>query len=642
MPGDRDLTVNVFSTTPRGDADASNNTLRQRAHFNRMLGFAALAMSYTKGGRDGAASLPAVPYSEFDKYRAVAENILPTARLSFTPLAGMPPTLTDIDGSIVFPSMTITVRPGVAVDHPELLVPGADVCVQSTTNSAGAPIFAVVSGLAGRGTCGRLTSYTPVDAAYIQADRYFARVVDASYSNTRAWIMQPEDNFGYFGSCCVGSNGNKIGRGQLYTPDPGMTMAHEYGHSYGLNHVQAPPGHLSYPPWDTDPHAHAAIGPEYGFRFVDTAARPQMQIVFPAVISATSSYHTHDMMTYGGPYWVAPFHYCDLLASMSSNAITCASSTRNAAVRRDSPYAFVRWTAAGTEIKAPPVVTPAVPRTPHLLVSGVIRPQGSGAFDPFEIRELAPREKVQKSGADNRYHLAFESADKQQIADFPIEITSADRAPNDPFVFSAAVPWNAKTRRIVLFRDKTPIAERTVSANVPEVKLLDAAAISADSKQPLRWAAGDADGDALTYSLDYSRDGGRTFQTLAVFMRDNSAAIDFDGLGGSDAAVLRVVASDGVNTSVAASAPFAVKRKAPQVSLHGGSDVVTASAYDAEDGAVTDANAFVWTIDDAPAGTGMWLVVANAKIGSGEHKVTVAVTDSDGMTGTASTTIKTP
>ena len=80
----------------------------------------------------------------------------------------------------------------------------------------------------------------------------------------------------------------------------------------------------------------------------------------------------------------------------------------------------------------------------------------------------------------------------------------------------------------------------------------------------LGWTARDPDGDPLSFDIFYSRDNGTTFQPVKMNATGASTTIDTAALGGSGTAILRVVASDGVNTAEASSAPFVMANKPPQ------------------------------------------------------------------------------
>ena len=50
----------------------------------------------------------------------------------------------------------------------------------------------------------------------------------------------------------------------------------------------------------------------------------------------------------------------------------------------------------------------------------------------------------------------------------------------------------------------------------------------------MRWTASDADGDPLTYIVEYSRDGGGTWVNLATGLTEPQYDIELETLGGAD------------------------------------------------------------------------------------------------------------
>ncbi len=67
------------------------------------------------------------------------------------------------------------------------------------------------------------------------------------------------------------------------------------------------------------------------------------------------------------------------------------------------------------------------------------------------------------------------------------------------------------------------------------------------------WNANDIDGDKLTYSLLYSRDGGKSWLPLGVDIGERQFPVNLQDLPGSNQALFRVIATDGVLTGMAQS-----------------------------------------------------------------------------------------
>ena len=110
------------------------------------------------------------------------------------------------------------------------------------------------------------------------------------------------------------------------------------------------------------------------------------------------------------------------------------------------------------------------------------------------------------------------------------------------------------------------IRSRTVTAPVIQLLSPNGGEVLESSPLLARWNASDADGDPLTYQIHFSPDGGQNWQTLAFDWPTNVFPLSRDFLSPGTNALLKVVASDGVNTSESQSAaPFTVLNPVLQV-----------------------------------------------------------------------------
>jgi hypothetical protein len=133
-------------------------------------------------------------------------------------------------------------------------------------------------------------------------------------------------------------------------------------------------------------------------------------------------------------------------------------------------------------------------------------------------------------------------------------------------------------------------------------------------------------------------------------MRDTSYVVDAKWLVGSKVALIRVLASDGMNTTPDQSdATFTLQGRAPQASILRPTDgayvapddvlVLAGEAYDPEDGNLDDL-ALIWESDrDGQLGNGGLLTLAAQSLTPGLHQITLQATDCDGMVGSASISI---
>ena len=215
-------------------------------------------------------------------------------------------------------------------------------------------------------------------------------------------------------------------------------------------------------------------------------------------------------------------------------------------------------------------------------------------------------------------------------------------------IIAEVVPWTDGTVRVEIRYQGSVAASRAASGNAPGVTL-DAPAGGKLDNGPFQvsWTGSDVDGDALKYSLLYSRDGGSNWQTLATDLTTTSLELNTDQLPGG-VGLLRVVVSDGFFSAYATSDPIAMPLHAPtaQVVLPTPEQVFFASqpvtlqgsGYDLEDETLGD-DAFAWTSSiDGSLGTGATL--NTAELSTGTHVITLQVTDSNGMSAQAQTTIQ--
>ncbi len=195
------------------------------------------------------------------------------------------------------------------------------------------------------------------------------------------------------------------------------------------------------------------------------------------------------------------------------------------------------------------------------------------------------------------------------------------------------------------------MAEANRSASAPAVAVTAPTAGSTVSGEfvQITWTASDADGDDLSFVVQYSTDGGTTYETLAADHRLMSLSVPRRLLAGSATARVRVVASDGVRTAAAQSGLFSVTANAPQVTVHspaagsvyGGLQALAlhASSYDPEDGALAP-SALSWSSDlDGPVAAAGTAVIDTADLTAGTHTLTATATDSDNTTAAASVTV---
>ncbi len=391
----------------------------------------------------------------------------------------------------------------------------------------------------------------------------------------------------------------------------GAIWAQELAHSFGLPHVSTSHGEM--PPSDANfPYPHGGIG-EPGLA-IGTEAWNGSPFVLDPGNPASNAKHAHDFMSYGMPNdsqdhtysWVSPYTYRNLAGKFTAqaNVLAHAASIENIVV--------------GGTIDADGT---AQFRAFHRVFSGYAT--GSGKSGKFSI------ELLDAAGHTLTTHL-FDAR--------PIEDSSL-------LAFTEFVPWKTATAQIVLKRNKTVLAKRVVSAHKPWVRIVRprAGEIWSGAKATVRWQAGDADNDTLTYSVFYNSGRDKRWVPLATDVTGKTATIDTALLAGSKRARIRVRASDGVNSSEAdSSGVFIVPDQAPVVAILGVANGQTTTerhgnfsgaAYDPKSGMLPAAN-LKWASDrDGALGSGSTLKTRRP-LSMGKHVITLTATNSAGRSST--------
>jgi len=153
----------------------------------------------------------------------------------------------------------------------------------------------------------------------------------------------------------------------------------------------------------------------------------------------------------------------------------------------------------------------------------------------------------------------------------------------------------------------------------------------------ITWAASDPDGDALAYDLMFSADDGDTWRPLATGLVSPTLAISTSMLTAAAPGRLAIWASDGLHTAYAASDPFVVANRPPEVAIlgpAGGSTVfisqtLSLRGYAADPDGSLPASQVRWVSDrDGLLGYGLDLSVTGLSAGS--HTITLIAGDSSG------------
>jgi hypothetical protein len=400
--------------------------------------------------------------------------------------------------------------------------------------------------------------------------------------------------------------------------DGTLVASHELGHIFGLTHVDGKPDSFCDEPYEwigwpwidsRYPHPKGLISTNQE-GYVGTAYfgyDSQRNLVL-------NPHDYYDIMTYcGSARWASNYTWDNIRA---------AHPIRGAAAAAD-------------------------PHTngEYLVVSGIFNlTQNTVELFPFY---RLPDQPAQPLPTPGDYAIRLLNGETV-LAAYPVSLVRAVDLPegaDDLAPLVEAVPYLAGTTRIQVVHGASVLAERAVSANAPSVNFaaLDAKETAA-ATITLNWTASDLDGDALSYALFYSADAGQTWRTIATDLTATSYTLDTTRLAGSSQAQLRLLATDGVNTSATLSGLFSVSPKAPQAVIvspeaadmpAGQPLILEGAGWDAEDGTLSGA-ALVWREGSTMLGTGASLVLSAPA--PGWHTLTLTASDASGASAVDSVT----
>ncbi|MBM4467084.1 MAG: CSLREA domain-containing protein [Chloroflexi bacterium] len=376
-------------------------------------------------------------------------------------------------------------------------------------------------------------------------------------------------------------------------------LAHEAGHNLKLFH--APCGAKTFLDQNW-PYPNNGYIKEVGF---DVASQ---KIKDP--ISSS------DIMSYCSDRWISPYHWKKLFDALAPSA-----TSGSAALSEPQRY---------------------------VLVSGLVGDDDRGELDPLVVLESGAEPPTPPTGGE--YCLAFHDPAGAPLATHCFDLSFTPVEWDEPVgvaSFAYALPYPAETARVALLHGETVLDERAASANAPEISLMSPSGGEVwDGIQTVIWEASDADGDDLTFGVFYSDDGGETWMPVATDLTETSYRLDTTSLPGGGEVRIRVLASDGFHTISADSAPFFVPTKAPDVVITAPSEgalvpperalYLDGSAYDAEDGPLSDAALSWWSDRDGLLGRGAPLIVPGLTLSPGWHTITLRAADSDSHIGSAS------
>ncbi len=410
---------------------------------------------------------------------------------------------------------------------------------------------------------------------------------------------------------------------------PGRVMAQELGHNYGREHVDC--GN----PGDVDsnyPYPGCQIsdtGPDKYYGFDTTTLTP----IRPDQAS--------DFMSYGGSQWVSDYTWRALISSFAAVAAATASPTTPDA---GSSVFVTGWVDTANNLGK--------------IGSVLVLPTSSVPPATRQSAELAAAGAAHASGPQATFRLRLLDSAGAVLANrtlTPIEM-DVHTVDGDSALFSDLFTQpGGQVATIQLLADDTVIDSLTPGVHPPTVAIQQPAGGAViDNQLTIAWTASDPDsGDHLLYTVQYSHNNGAAWHTIVTNypgLPNGGGALSLDELGslpggGANQSRIRVLASDGYNTTIATSQAFTVNNRKPDAFIvapvsdqtfpAGQTFTLQGGATDAEDGGLSGA-ALAWTVDGLSSGSGT--NAAAAGLAPGSHTAALTATDSDNNQGAADVT----
>jgi hypothetical protein len=426
-------------------------------------------------------------------------------------------------------------------------------------------------------------------------------------------------------------------------------MAQELSHNFGRKHINCGnPGDIDgaypYPPCQIAATGNTSY---YGF---------DSKTLTPIAPTAAS-----DFMTYSSPNWVSDYTWRAVM-----NAVALSSSEVSAA----EANASLIISADGTVLVGGHLDTQKI--LGQLNYAKVL-PEGSLSASMTEklLTVAVSDYHEHEVGAADANHGGEPDASNfhvQLLDDTrPVPIVLADKTvtllpidDHDPSVsaqiFQASFPAPAGTvAKVQLLADATVLDDLTPGITPPTVSVLQPTGGSTvQDSMTVAWQASDADNDPLIFNIQYSYDAGVHWQALAGDIPGTpnpnyqTVFLNLSNLHGSAAneGLVRVIASDGYNTTIGTSQPFTLANRKPltfitdpssgmiynpqgPVTLEGG-------ASDAEDGALEGAR-LTWKLNGTAVATDTYASLSG--LAPGTYPTLLEAKDSNNNLGTASATL---
>jgi hypothetical protein len=440
------------------------------------------------------------------------------------------------------------------------------------------------------------------------------------------------------------------------------TLAQEPSHN--LDRLHASSAHSEQAPTDPSfPYSHGEIsdnaivtvgnvtsrGSYYGADPGTNPAHPAGQWWVIPAYDARDGTHHHDYMSYGA--WV------DIWTSAYTYQAICGANRKG---WFDSWYMKASDLAANSLPPNPPCPEPTNNATwdvlrygnqeaagspsSFLIVRGVVRKDGTVTFEPsyqVVIREHLVGDP--DTGAHN---------DLEGDSQVPMEVALVDREGRDlvhahvhppthgaDTPFAVTLKWDSRVVAAVVRRGGREIGRLRRLTGPPSARFLALPHGALDGPFPVRWQVRTAGDQTQATAMLFSRDGGDTWQVLALDLKESTFTLDPIKLPGTRQGRLRLLVTDGMNTTtVDGPADLQIKPKPPRVFITdppdgitvppGGRLVLRGNALSPQDGLLPE-TVLSWYAGERLIGRGSLVDVRG--LSAGRQELRLEATDGQGL-----------
>jgi hypothetical protein len=223
-----------------------------------------------------------------------------------------------------------------------------------------------------------------------------------------------------------------------------------------------------------------------------------------------------------------------------------------------------------------------------------------------------------------------------------------------PGLMIIPVPKTTTVKQMEVTKDQAVLQKIRASSNAPVVRVVypNGGEVLDGGDLTIRWVGFDADtADVLTYTVQFSPNGGGRWESLFGEVSGQSVTIPIDALEGTTNGLIRVFVSDGFNSaSDVSDAAFSTPNNPPRIdliqpldqSVYAGVQPIflEASAFDKEQGTSINHEIAWYSNRDGLIGTGPNFFLTADLLSEGMHIITVQVVDQGGLSAARSAVIQ--